>query len=437
MCFRSYATAEGQPLPLAHIIYRCDYLSILLALHSSRPSCAIEIPPHQRYRISNDLGMLTLEHRPIDMFNSNGTPPRASATGSLRGRSAKPLYTHESASRSTTDLPSLLSYKPSHGAISFPPMAVTPRSESYGQHSQFSQRTSWATTGSLQDLSTIKFESAQRVTLSPKTPRPSHAHQTTDRMRRFLLHNFMFTYGIDPAHFRNHFHGARCDLLSLSEQTYMISLGRALRVVFHRVRNNRHSLLVAEECMDIVEEIVSPARNLKIEPGYLSEHLMNLPDHEFDHEQRGNAHIFSRVTRKSFWRGTCKWDTKEARTHLAQCLVSDDCVVERIAPSQNVQVLIGRNIETFSEKHCKKGINMGSVDRIIHVSEHTQRMLTAIILRARVPQRQAPAPQRRSSIPVSTQQRSAPLSRQPSTTANSTPLTNVSEIGESGLEYRF
>jgi hypothetical protein len=81
-------------------------------------------------------------------------------------------------------------------------------------------------------------------------------------------------------------------------------------------------------------------------------------------------HIFSQVAKKTFWSRSRKWDTTVARFHLAKCLVSDDCAIERIAPSRQVQVLIGTCIESFSEKHCKKDIIVGSVNRKIHVAEH-------------------------------------------------------------------
>ncbi|KAF1929170.1 uncharacterized protein M421DRAFT_133050 [Didymella exigua CBS 183.55] len=121
------------------------------------------------------------------MFKSGGTPPRASATGSLRGRPEKPFYNHAQASRSTTDLPSTIVYGSSYGGISLSPMVMaSPRSS---QHSQHSQRTLWARRGSLEGLSST-IEPGQRAAFEPPILRPSDALQTTERMRRFLLHNF-------------------------------------------------------------------------------------------------------------------------------------------------------------------------------------------------------------------------------------------------------
>jgi hypothetical protein len=297
------------------------------------------------------------------------------------------------------------------------------------------QRTSYVGTGSLQDLSTNTFEQSQRASSSPPVHRPSRAIKTTALMRRFLLHNLKFTYGIDTAYFRNYLENANCELLGMDEQIYLASLGRDLQIVYDRVRNNRHSLLGREECASIVENIIVPAQTIHIEPGYLCEHLMNLPSHEFEKEKRDNIHIFSQVARKSFWSRSRKWDTTDAQFHLAKCLVSDDCVVERIAPSRQVQVLIGTCIESFSEKRCKKGVNMGSVNRKIHVAEHTQRMVDAVVTRAQQP---TPPPQRRkliptsTQIPISTQHRPALPSCQNSvlTQAKETPLAEVSEIDE-------
>ncbi|KAF3052759.1 hypothetical protein E8E11_011042 [Didymella keratinophila] len=251
-------------------------------------------------------------------------------------------------------------------------------------------------------------------------------------MQRFLLHNLQFTYGIDIAFFRNYLENADCELLTMDEQIYLASIGRDLQIVYDRVRNNRHSLLGREECVSIVENIIVPARTLHVEPGYLCEHLMNLPDHGFEREKRGTAHIFSQVAKKTFWSRTRKWDTTDARFHLAKCLVSDDCAIECIAPSRQVQVLIGTCIESFSEKHCKKDVNMGSVNRKIHVAEHTQRMVEAVLTRAQQP---APPPQRRKLIPTSTQHRPALPSRQNSvlTQAKETTLAEVSEADEDDL----
>ncbi len=51
-------------------------------------------------------------------------------------------------------------------------------------------------------------------------------------------------------------------------------------------------------------------------------------------------------------------------------LASDDCVVSEIAPSERLQVLLGRMFAESSKKYCKKGMDMGSVNRKIHTQTH-------------------------------------------------------------------
>lgn len=361
------------------------------------------------------------------MFSSYGTPPRASATGSLRGRRRAPLYELSAACRSTTDLPGTMAYRLTDEYMPSPPMVTA--SPPFRSYDISSQRTSYVGTGSPQDLPTKPFMQSPRAAFIPPTPRTSRTHKTKELMQRFLLHNFMFTYGIDTSHFRNYIENATCELLSTNEQTYLASIGRDLQIVYDRVRNNRYSLLGREECVSIVENVIVPAQSLNIEPGYLCEHLMNLPDHEFEREKRDSLHIFSQVTKRSFWSRSRKWDTTDARFHLARCLVSDDCVIERIAPSRHVQYLIGTCIESFDERRCKKGVNMGSINRKVYVAEHTQRMVDAVIAHTQQP---APSPQRRKLVPTSNPLRLAPLSRDPSIPpqAKETPLADVNEVDE-------
>lgn len=129
------------------------------------------------------------------------------------------------------------------------------------------------------------------------------------------------------------------------------------------------------------------------------------------------------------------WDTIDTRTHLSKCLVSDDYVVERNVPSRRVQVLISTCVESFSQRRCKKGVNMGSVNRRIYVTEHTQRPADPVITQAQQP---APPPQRRNSIPISTQ---SPICTQPRSAlpirqgpilnhAKEAPYAKINEVDE-------
>ncbi|KAF1360026.1 hypothetical protein EJ07DRAFT_78758, partial [Lizonia empirigonia] len=134
-----------------------------------------------------------------------------------------------------------------------------------------------------------------------------------------------------------------------------------------RVRKNQLSLVISDDRMRISDEIVTPALCLGIPPEYLCEQLMWFPAHQFSAGKQHKTALFSRST-KALFSSARKWGDKNAQTDLAQRLVSDDCVVSQLTPTEQLQVVLGTVIAAFSDRHCKPG--MGSVQRRVHAQPH-------------------------------------------------------------------
>ncbi|KAJ8116051.1 hypothetical protein OPT61_g2442 [Boeremia exigua] len=232
---------------------------------------------------------------------------------------------------------------------------------------------------SLTDVSLTTFGSTEDNLFDPSELRTPEALRATERARCFLLLNLVFTYGLNPQIFCGYMADASPESFEpdIADCNYLSVLGQCLRAAYTRVRQNQFSLLVSHDRLRIIKDVLIPARNLNIKPEYLCEHLMWYTAHNFDNAKRYNTYLFSKSTRGIF-KSTRKWETKEALTHLAECLVSDDCVVSEIAPNEQLQVFLGRFIADFNVKHRRKGIDMGTVSREIHVREHTRRLLQTV-----------------------------------------------------------
>lgn len=154
-----------------------------------------------------------------------------------------------------------------------------------------------------------------------------------------------------------------------TDTTYLVSLGECLQKACERAQQDQLSLLVANDRSRIVEDVLRPAKWFNIKPEYLWEHLMSFATHQFDVEKRHKTVLHSQSTRKILF-FTRVWADKEAQAHLAKCLVSDDYVIAEIASNEDIQVMIGTTIARFADKHCKKSVGMGSVNREIHYQAH-------------------------------------------------------------------
>lgn len=241
----------------------------------------------------------------------------------------------------------------------------------------------------MQDLSVTALESVHNDIPIMSTLSDVEVRRTTHRIRRFLLWNLAFTYEIEPETFRCYlFDDAVSGTYELDDGDimYLTSLGQCLQRACDRVRQNQLSLLVADDRSRVIEDVLIPARALNIKPEYLCDQVMSFPDHQFDNNKRHKTVLYSQSTRKSIFGSARKWGGEEPRAHLAQCLVSDDYIVSEVAPTEQLQVVLGRCIAQFSDKHCRKGMDMGSVERRVYFQESTYRLLLAVKLRMQIAQ---------------------------------------------------
>lgn len=192
-------------------------------------------------------------------------------------------------------------------------------------------------------------------------------------MRYFLIWNLTFTYGVDMELLRSYLTD---DLSKLTPNTadysHFFELGELLGLAQERVRKNQLSLVTGYDYRRISDEIVAPALCLGILPEYLCEQLMWFPAHQFSPGKQHKTALFSRST-KALFSSARKWGDKKTQTDLAQRLVSDDCVVSQLAPTEQLQVVLGTLIAAFSNRHCKPG--MGSVQRRIYAQPHMSALL--------------------------------------------------------------
>lgn len=208
-----------------------------------------------------------------------------------------------------------------------------------------------------------------------------------ERLRSFLLWNLAFAYAVPAQYLGSHL----SDEFLRSEPDsavfqYFVRLGQSLQQAHERVQKNQLSLIITVDRLRITSEVVNPAIALGITPEYLCEQLMWFPEHQFALAKRHKTALYSSSSKKSFFGSARKWSNKRAQTDLAQCLVSDDCVVCALTPTEELQVLLGSVIAEFGEKHCKSG--MGSVTRKIYSQAQTSALLVEVAVSKRMPQQQ-------------------------------------------------
>lgn len=218
--------------------------------------------------------------------------------------------------------------------------------------------------------------------------------RTTDRVHRFLLWNLVFICEIHREMFRYCLIDDEASIdavfgsyeLDADDEGYMYSLGLCLQRACDRVGQNQLSLLIAHDRSRITEDVVIPARILNTEPEYLCEQLMSYPKHKSQSEKRYKTVLYSQGGKNRFFGFARKWNNEDSRTHLAKCLVSDDCIVSAITPTETLQVTLGHFIAEFSNKHRKRGLGMGSVERKIYFQDSTYRLLQAVMIRNQIAQ---------------------------------------------------
>lgn len=154
---------------------------------------------------------------------------------------------------------------------------------------------------------------------------------------------------------------AHASVLLLSEQdvAYLLQLADVITKCGKLVHLNRISLLTDSQRAFLVENIIAPAIALDIEnPARIMHHIRYFPRHRLDPRMRRQSCIYEGYS----WLWGCKKGIP--RDNLAKWLAVDDLFVEKLAPSEEVRLLIGDAVARFRGKY-ETYLNKGKrVERI-------------------------------------------------------------------------
>jgi hypothetical protein len=196
----------------------------------------------------------------------------------------------------------------------------------------------------------------------PYTPRTeptllaASAKTKTTFLRHFVIVILAFTYDVDFDKLRKALTAsplplvpstlASVPLLSPNDMNYLLELANTIITCGESVHHNHISLIKDAQRALLVGAIMTPATALGISPERIMYHLRFFPRHKLDARMRRLSCLYADRSRGLGW-----WKTWQ-RENLAKGLVCDDLLIERVAPSEEVRVLLGEAVARFRKKEC-------------------------------------------------------------------------------------
>jgi hypothetical protein len=121
--------------------------------------------------------------------------------------------------------------------------------------------------------------------------------------------------------------------------------------VFHKAKKHQRSLVTASQIALLKTHIIQPSRELRITPEYVMDLLLYYLEHKGAEGKRHLAgHFYG--TRLPLFRSlpVFVWCMR-SQSCITTRLISDDILIERIAPNEETRLLLGNAMARFAEKY--------------------------------------------------------------------------------------
>tara|TARA_R110002003_G_scaffold236_7_gene17140 strand:+ start:11406 stop:12503 length:1098 start_codon:yes stop_codon:yes gene_type:complete len=238
----------------------------------------------------------------------------------------------------------------------------------YPEHSQASDSVSTtATTSTADDRDPYDTTSLQGAS--------AHYGSNEKFLVRVLIEILGFTYGINRFELEvallgslrygelrvNATRNGRRSLLTFDDAVLASYLGKISVEVCNWLRYNHNFGSYQERSRRLLEDVIRPAHNLGIDPGYFLDKLMEYQNHRCTPGKEKETLLYkdtSRMFGLSMFRK--KWTNAVQHRGLAERLAADGFVVRTLLPDEEVGRLISLAIAKFAKKHCKHDMAMVS-----------------------------------------------------------------------------
>jgi len=185
----------------------------------------------------------------------------------------------------------------------------------------------------------------------------------TASLRHLLIVILAFTYDVDLDKLRKALASsslplspeanASALLLSQNDINFLLELASAVITSGELVYRNEVSLIEDAQRAFLIDNFITPATALNIEPWSIMKHVRYIPEHKFDPRLRHWSSVYEGYSRVFGWR------RQIVRDNVAKVLISDDLLVEKVAPSEEVRLLLGSGLASFRER-CKCNLDLGT-----------------------------------------------------------------------------
>lgn len=220
------------------------------------------------------------------------------------------------------------------------------------------------------DESTIPAASSTLVSETPPLL-PSHlASKTQDDASSFLIRVLLevlcFTYTVDRFELESaldesgmqmfsHADGSR-SLLTHEDKIMAYRLGIIAASAHSRFKQDTYSNLPQKDSLKLVENIIAPAVQLGINPGYFLEKVMEFRTHRCTPGREKESLLFTESSALRFLGcqlSAKRWWFKEQHKCLARRIVTDELVLNRVDMAEEVKTLVVKAIARFMRQYCQ------------------------------------------------------------------------------------
>ncbi|KAF1851667.1 uncharacterized protein K460DRAFT_401684 [Cucurbitaria berberidis CBS 394.84] len=207
-------------------------------------------------------------------------------------------------------------------------------------------------------------------------------------LHRFLIDNLAFSHNVDPKALRttisttpiastNAAAATVSSILSQHEQASILRLATIVAQTYRQIERQQISCIRNEDLLYIYKSVHVPATNIEINPNFmlsiLRDYLKRRNDPSKQSRTRhGEKHI--RLRRPISWPSW--WD----QHNMEKSFISDDVLIGRIAPNEEIRLLIGSAIARGGNDYLWSWSNVSRIKRDLYWSQSIQFSIKSMIM---------------------------------------------------------
>ncbi|KAH7090200.1 hypothetical protein FB567DRAFT_285525 [Paraphoma chrysanthemicola] len=191
---------------------------------------------------------------------------------------------------------------------------------------------------------------------------------------RFLISIVACTYGANIETLHNALSTSRLAIdrnghdpssfLSEDEWNVLSHICNAIERITANVKRQQFSSVTDDDLDCLIDYVVKPAIYAKLDCRYIIDLIRLYACH------RGKLSLRHRVYYRAFrWHNPIKWLLPQGQLILTKMFVSDDVLIQKIAPNETIRVLLGSALAKTSDKYFMPWTDRSRVPRVFYVDD--------------------------------------------------------------------